>query len=1228
MSGPTSSIRTKPRKILIFTDSRGQHKPRGCTHRIFAERLSDHPDFQVDAYLCPMKWTTTLDFLDNFSAQELAKYDHVILYTGIVDWSPRKLTNARDDLYDNKRIENNENFQVNTTNYSKKVINNKRNIFNHIFGEREMESHFGDPFSTIYEGEETINMYGISQAEEKLLPQLMEIPNLIFINSNKFVPGWEGDYKKDRPKNISLTEEYSRLFRDKIGKHRTIDLLAWDPEEVRKYTCDNLHLTEQGSNWIYDRILQMISGDIEAPAEIRKNKSILLIGNGPSTKKLIEFGLQNLPKGLDTFGMGAAYRYFERVGWWPTYHAWCDIKVVHSHKAAFKRIAENDAIPIKKLFVSLPVSASEKLECVPHSSTGDFCFRKSMELGYESIYFIGVEGDYVEEIPESRPLTPKEYSELGFEEAFKIFSQGSKDVAKAEELFRKYLRIITTTPESNPNYFFDDYQQEGDVYSLPRTQTHVNAWEKTATAARNAGVATFNLSHTSKISDFPKISWNAAIEKIRAEIGDRRAITPFGFPIEAPKPLSLKDRQSILKKVELSPGQYLATLIIGLKVTDNDSERHRNLRFLLDWIDAFYGNLFEILIVEQGEESRLDAIRKDFRHYVRHEFLFNPLQYNRGWGYNAAAEHFTQNRVLAFLDTDVLLGANFLDEILNCHLKYSVISPYSTVYFTDESEADMICERFDLSHLNRTDGVKKPTTITGGVAIIRRNTFLELKGFEQYTEYAGEDRSLDVTILNHLPSSELRMAPYTYVHLHHKTGLESRPRSKELFTHLRENYGCRVDPAILPGQDIHLNCKHTNRKQTLQLMLARSRDFGRTDLYEGGRQLTINGLEEAASLESIAPDVIFPPTIKDNTTRDLSKYEEKELTGEIRKGDVELISQFYNAFKGERCFIIGNGPSLNKHDLNLLTGEYTFGVNSFYYKTRETGYRPFFYVVEDTSVMYENIEEIRDYYAPFRFFPAAYRDLLPKSPNTFFFSMDRGFYEKSSPNYAVPRFSTDASKKLYCGQSVTYINLQLAYFMGFTEVYLIGMDFDYVIPEAHQRTGDIILSTTDDPNHFHKDYFGPGKSWKDPKLERVLANYKMAKLAFESVGRKVFNATIGGKLELFDRVSYEKLLRDEQTGKQARPRAAPVIEALGTESLLEREIQKQGEAADNPALNASAFLTRIAGELLLEPESAVGRIAEESTRQEISAAIALLGDRAESVLHYQRVMEFVEERSK
>lgn len=241
--------------------------------------------------------------------------------------------------------------------------------------------------------------------------------------------------------------------------------------------------------------------------------------------------------------------------------------------------------------------------------------------------------------------------------------------------------------------------------------------------------------------------------------------------------------------------------------------------------------------------------------------------------------------------------------------------------------------------------------------------------------------------------------------------------------------------------------------------------------------------------------------------------------------DSDRLKKLQNIHAGERVFIVGNGPSLNKIDLSKLENEYSIAVNGIFYKTEQSGYKPTYYVVEDTSVFKENIPEIIAYDVEKKFFPTIYSKLHPHDDNTYFFRMNRGFYEPKSPNYCVPRFSTDFAERAYCGQSVTFINLQLAFYMGFTEVYLIGMDFSYVIPKNFERKGDIITSTDDDPNHFHPDYFGKGKTWKDPKLDRVLANYQMAKLAYETSGRKIYNATAGGKLELFERRDFDSLFK-------------------------------------------------------------------------------------------------------
>lgn len=255
------------KKILIFTDSRGQHKPAGTAHDIFAERMAKDPRFTVDMFLCPMKWTTTLDFLEQFPPERLAGYDHVILYTGIVEWSPRPAPSARADLYDNATTTNLENLGLNTPDYSKKIVNNKKAIFDRVFGAEAMATHLSRPFETRYEGQPTLNMYSLDMARDRLVPILAAIPNLIFITSNRFVPGWEGDFTKGRPDNIGMTEAYARAFAEALPQDRVIDLQQWDARTVTEFTCDNLHLTKAGSDWIYDEILERIARmDNKAPA--------------------------------------------------------------------------------------------------------------------------------------------------------------------------------------------------------------------------------------------------------------------------------------------------------------------------------------------------------------------------------------------------------------------------------------------------------------------------------------------------------------------------------------------------------------------------------------------------------------------------------------------------------------------------------------------------------------------------------------------------------------------------------------------------------------------------------------------------------------------------------------------------------------------------------------------------------------------------------------------------
>ena len=239
----------------------------------------------------------------------------------------------------------------------------------------------------------------------------------------------------------------------------------------------------------------------------------------------------------------------------------------------------------------------------------------------------------------------------------------------------------------------------------------------------------------------------------------------------------------------------------------------------------------------------------------------------------------------------------------------------------------------------------------------------------------------------------------------------------------------------------------------------------------------------------------------------------------------KTLESLKDKYKGKRCFILGNGPSLNKCDLSFLKDEYSFAVNGIFYKTKEMGYRPNFYMVEDNHVVYDNLKKINAYKCAYKFFPNSYKNIIVPDETTIFMPTDFGFYRENHPDYCKARFSKNVANEIFTGQSVTIMQLQMAYHLGFSEVYLIGMDFSYALPESTIVEGVNYTSQEDDVNHSHPDYFGKGKKWHDPKLERVLQNYEKCKEEFEADGRKIYNATVGGKLELFERKDFNKLFK-------------------------------------------------------------------------------------------------------
>lgn len=229
-----------------------------------------------------------------------------------------------------------------------------------------------------------------------------------------------------------------------------------------------------------------------------------------------------------------------------------------------------------------------------------------------------------------------------------------------------------------------------------------------------------------------------------------------------------------------------------------------------------------------------------------------------------------------------------------------------------------------------------------------------------------------------------------------------------------------------------------------------------------------------------------------------------------RRDSVRRIESFRNIHQGERCFILGNGPSLKHTDLRLMKDEITFGMNRIYLLFPHMDFNTTYYIAINTLVIEQCASEIMSLEMP-RFVSWRGRKWLRRDPDIIYLDTDY-----TPP----PTFSPDVSDRVFEGSTVTYAALQLAFHMGFEEVILVGVDHSFTTKGDPNVT---IVSNGEDPNHFSADYFGKGFRWQLPDLEASERAYLMAREAFEASNRRILDATIGGKLEIFSKVNYKDL---------------------------------------------------------------------------------------------------------
>lgn len=228
-----------------------------------------------------------------------------------------------------------------------------------------------------------------------------------------------------------------------------------------------------------------------------------------------------------------------------------------------------------------------------------------------------------------------------------------------------------------------------------------------------------------------------------------------------------------------------------------------------------------------------------------------------------------------------------------------------------------------------------------------------------------------------------------------------------------------------------------------------------------------------------------------------------------------MIADFENIHKGETALVIGNGPSLDKTPLEQLAAKYkSFGANKIYDSYTHPDFIPTYWTCVDTLMMEDCITMVNTHpeFNPIKFVP---REFPIKGANLL--------------NVKIGQpFSLKADEYVVLGGTVTMVNLQLAYYMGFTTVLLVGVDHRYPRRSMDGAPGSQFIGDGIDEGHFrskHGAYFENGKRYNRPELAATGGvSYPIARQAYEQAKRKIINLTPHTALEAFEKGKFAEWL--------------------------------------------------------------------------------------------------------
>jgi hypothetical protein len=221
------------------------------------------------------------------------------------------------------------------------------------------------------------------------------------------------------------------------------------------------------------------------------------------------------------------------------------------------------------------------------------------------------------------------------------------------------------------------------------------------------------------------------------------------------------------------------------------------------------------------------------------------------------------------------------------------------------------------------------------------------------------------------------------------------------------------------------------------------------------------------------------------------------------------IQTFSGLHLNSTLYLIANGPSLAKMDIELLKGRDVMVMNRFYIMFKKLSFIPKYLVCVEETVL-DRFQEDMSTLPCTTFVNWRVRDRFRNSH----------FLKES---YALnPFFQYDLTKPTQFGGTVTFACLQLAYYMGYKDVIIIGMDHRF--KETGTPATPEIRTYEKDESHFDPNYFPKGMKWMLPDLEKSEFSYRLARVAYEKDGRRIIDCTIDGNCNVFEKGRLEDYL--------------------------------------------------------------------------------------------------------